>query len=1054
MFQIQTKSSLKTALLLGAATASVGSFATAASAQEQSVETVVVTGSRIPQVGLYSSSPVTAVNQAEIKNEGTVGVETLLNNLPSVFADFTQSASNGATGQATVDLRGLGADRTLVLVNGSRLMPSDPANPVADLNQVPAALVDHVEVQTGGASAVYGSDAEAGVVNFIMRKDFEGVEVDGQYSVNNAANGSKYLEGLQDQFGFPHAPHDWWGGATTDLSLIIGANTPDGKGNITAYLSYRDIQKVLESNRDFSACSISVKKVADIHVCAGSANYNSWISVDDEYAYFYGGATEANTNYFLFQQGNGTPGSGNFVPFNGSGNQRFNYGALNYLQRPDERYTGGFFAHYQVNPLLEVYSDFMFSDDHTLAQIAPSGAFLGNYLSFNCDNPLMTDSERHDLCGHNALGVDDAGNPNCTPVGDTGNCNLQTGFANVSIGRRDLEGGNRIDDLRHTAYRMKIGARGDLGSGWSYDVYGQYGITLYSENYQNEWSKQRVANALNVDPTTGECVSAENGQDPNCVPLDIFNGFNPTDPNFAQALAYVKAQGFKSGWTKEQVVSGALTGDLGEYGIKAPWAKDAVAVAFGGEYRRESVMLDTSRDFQTGDLYGQGAKTLPIPGSGYDVEEGFAEVRVPLIQGMPFAEDLTVNGGYRYSSYNLQGTVSSYKYGAEWQPIDDFRLRGSYQHAVRAPNINELFAPQNVALYGGNDPCASPAAAAGGSDPTLRANCLSGGGFTGEGGAAVNNPGSGALSCTASQCNAQFSGNPFLRPEQSNTVSLGVVLTPTFLEGFTATIDYFDIKIKDYLSAINPNAITGACYSDGATAATQAIACALIHRDARGTIHSNDTPGEGFVDATVRNEGSLETSGVDFEANYNIGLDTMGVSGAGGLSFNFVGTLLDSLKLTPIAGADFIAYDCKGYFGLLCGTPSPEWRHKLRVTWTSPWDFDVSVNWRHMSGVSLDINNPHVILFAGQCGTNGSPCPDLADAHIAAYDYFDLSSSWNISQGLQLRVGVDNVFDKSPPVLDSNTAGVSAPPFGNGNTFPGVYDSLGRTVFVGVTAKY
>ena len=256
MFQIQSKSSLKTALLLGAATASAMSLSTMARAQE-SVETVVVTGSRIPQVGLYSSSPVTAVSNQEIKYEGTTNVETLLNNLPGVFADFTETASNGATGQATVDLRGLGSVRTLVLVDGTRLMPSDPANPVADLNQVPAALVDHVEVQTGGASAVYGSDALAGVVNFIMRKDFEGVEVDAQYSVNNAGNGDSELESLQDAAGFPHAPTDWWGGATTDSTLIIGTNTADGKGNVTAYVGYRNIQPVLESKRDFSACSIS-----------------------------------------------------------------------------------------------------------------------------------------------------------------------------------------------------------------------------------------------------------------------------------------------------------------------------------------------------------------------------------------------------------------------------------------------------------------------------------------------------------------------------------------------------------------------------------------------------------------------------------------------------------------------------------------------------------------------------------------------------------------------------------------------------------------------------
>ncbi len=410
MFQIQSKSSLKTALLLGAATASAMSLSSAAMAQQAPVETVVVTGSRIPQVGLYSSSPVTAVNQTEMKLQGTTSVETLLNNLPGVMADFTQTASNGATGQATVDLRGLGSSRTLVLIDGKRLMPSDPSNPVADLNQVPASMVDHVEVLTGGASAVYGSDAEGGVVNFIMRKDFEGIEVDGQYSINNADNngqshGVPYSSLVADD-GFAAAPKDWWGGATTEANLLMGVNTADGKGNITGYLGYRDIQAMLESARDFSACSLTTNfgflfrsnpgNRTDLY-CSGSSNYNRWLSWDDllngQPGQFFGGQT-------------------NWVPYHGSDpSMKFNYGPLNYLQRPDVRYDGGFFGHYQVSPMLDVYSNFMFADDHTLAQIAPSGAFLASgpahfpgtvspgYVQVNCDNPLMTAQQNQLLCG-------------------------------------------------------------------------------------------------------------------------------------------------------------------------------------------------------------------------------------------------------------------------------------------------------------------------------------------------------------------------------------------------------------------------------------------------------------------------------------------------------------------------------------------------------------------------------------------------------------------------------------------------------------------------------
>jgi len=1041
VFQIQSKSSLKTALLLGAATASAMSLSTMARAQEQ-VETVVVTGSRIPQVGLYSSSPVTAVSNQEIKYEGTTNVETLLNNLPGVFADFTQTASNGATGQATVDLRGLGAARTLVLVDGTRLMPSDPANPVADLNQVPAALVDHVEVQTGGASAVYGSDALAGVVNFIMRKDFEGVEVDAQYSVNNSANDDDHLAQLQKNAGFPTAPRDWWGGATTDSTLIIGTNTADGKGNVTAYIGYRNIQPVLEAKRDFSACSISTDlnthhATFGQHICAGSSNYNRWFSLDDLYAY-YGSVDWGNpipSHYDFFQHGTGSAGTGTFDPYTGAPSQKFNYGALNYLQRPDTRYTGGFFAHYTINPAVEVYSDFMFSDDHTLAQIAPSGAFLGTgaqagNVFVNCNNPLMTAQEAAALCSYDAidvaLGTDPNGPPTCIPDGSTGNCNLTPGQSLLEIGRRDVEGGNRIDDLRHTAYRMKVGLRGDIGHGWTYDVYGQYGTTLYAENYSNEWSVQRLQNALQVNPD-GNCVVADLGIDPTCVPLDIFNGIgsatNVAPGQQVSGLNYVKAQGFKSGTTEERVISGAVTGDLGEWGVQSPWAKAPVQISVGAEYRSESLQLQTSRDFQINDLYGQGGATLPVPKSGFDVEEGFTEVRIPLVQDAPIAKDITLNAGYRYSSYSSSDSVSSYKYGIDWQIVDDFRLRGSSQHATRAPNVLESFTPLNVSLVGGQDLCADD------SDPIVVANCISGGGFAG---AQVANPGAPQLTCPASQCDHQTGGNPLLTPESSDTWSVGVVLTPTFLEGFTATVDYFDIKVHHYISTFAFATVEDGCYGDNSTAATQAFFCPMIHRNAQDQIW-----GTGFADAQELNLKSLATSGVDFEANYNSDLADWGMTDSGSLSINLIGTWLDKLTTTE---SNFSApIECKGVYGPTCGTPSPSWRHKMRVTWTSPWDFALSLDWRHLGSAKVE--------DGVNLGTdaNGNPIPDVADGHIAAYDYFDLSANWTLHTGIELRAGVDNLFDKSPPVLDSNTFPVSGPPFGNGNTFPGVYDSLGRT---------
>jgi iron complex outermembrane recepter protein len=1024
------KRSLRSALLLGAASVAAVSLSLPASAQDQSTETVVVTGSRIPQQGLYAPSPVTAVGQQEMKFEGTTGVETLLNNLPSVFADQTSGVSNAATGTATVNLRGLGAVRNLVLVNGTRLMPGDPKAPAADLNQVPAALVDHVEVLTGGASAVYGSDALAGVVNFVMRKDFEGIEVDGQYGVAEADNTNNYYRGLVSAANFQQSKEGIWDGANETGSLILGANTDNGKGNVTAYVAYQNTEAVLAGARDFAACTIGGTAQ---HACAGSSNFARFYSFDDSAATYApvgtpgGGPT---TPYDFFNQGTDKPGSGSFVPYTGANNQHFNYGALNYLQRPDNRYSGGFFAHYEVNKELDVYSSFMFMDDHTLAQIAPSGLFLGTgaisgaFVQINCTNPLLSATEATQLCGQNAQAGEfvtskgAAGNPACVPVGSTGNCNLTDGQALLEVGRRDIEGGNRIDDLRHTAYRINIGARGDLGDGWNYDVYAQYGLSLLTENYQNEFSVSRVQNALEVDPATGKCFSAEpNAQgivaDAKCVPLNIFDGIGSISPAMLQ---YVGASGFQEGYTEEQIISGNLTGDLGAYGIQSPWAKSPVAVSFGSEYRAEYLQNLTDREFATNDLYGQGGATLPQPRAGFNVVEGFTEVKIPIVQEKPFVEDFSFNGGYRYSSYSTAGAVSAYKYGLQYQPIDDFTLRASYERAVRAPNVLESFSPNNVVLFTGQDPCATSTAG----------QC-----------AAVPHAGGAALVCPASQCDQLTGGNANLRPEIGDTRTIGVVFTPTFLDGFTATVDYFNIDVSSAISSVSPNVTLGECYGANATAATEAFFCPLVHRNVAGQIY-----GGGFVSATNENTGFIHTKGWDVEANYNFSFDDMAMtSGMGSLQFAFVGTYLQSFAVEPLPGLG--SYDCAGLFGLTCGVPLPKWRHRLRVTWTTPWDVDFSANWRYLSGVSLDSNTSNPLLTSGT--------HDIADATINDFWYLDLSADWNVRTGVDLHAGVNNVFDRLPPTLTTNALPAAV---GNDNTFPGTYDSLGRTFFIGATIKY
>jgi iron complex outermembrane receptor protein len=1055
------KRSLRAALLLGAASATALSLSLPVLAQDEGTETVIVTGSRIPQTGLYSASPVTAVSQQEMKFEGTTDVANLLNNLPAAFGDQSSGVSNGSTGTATVDLRDLGCKRTLVLVDGTRLMPGDPNNDeafnnCADLNVIPAALVDHVEVLTGGASAVYGSDALAGVVNFIMRKDFEGIELDGTYSTAEADNNvSEWRNQTQinvdaGAYGFAQSPEGIVNGENEDATLLVGTNTANDKGNITAYLGYRNVAPVLEASRDYSECTIASSGPGA--TCSGSSNYNRWISIDNGVA---GGFSSAKVPWDYFETGTGKPGSGKFTTFNDSaGTQHFNYGAYNYLQRPDTRYTGGYYAHYEVNKELDIYSNFMFSDDHTVAQIAQSGLFLGSgtFTSgtqlVNCSNPLMTAQENAQLCGQTSTAQ-------MTVNGRTfysGAGNLVPGQAELEIGRRDIEGGDRRDDLRHTAYRMNIGAKGDLGGGWTYDVYAQEGLSLYSENYTGEFSKARVQNALEVDPATGQCYAAETGigntapSAPGCVPLDIFNGIGSIN-NIPNALNYVSADGLKEGWTQEKVVSGSLTGDLGEWGGQSPWAKSPIGVSVGSEYRQEQLELTTDQEFSTNDLYGQGSATLSIPTSGYSVVEGFTEVQIPLVQDKPLFEDLSFNGGYRYSSYSIAGATSTYKYGLEWQPIDDFRIRSSAQRSVRAPNVQELFAPENEILFSGNDPCAA----------IKTGKC-----------AGVPNAGTALLSCPATQCDQTVSGNQMLKPETSDTRSIGLVFTPSFFDGFTATVDWFDIKVNDYINTLPPQEILDECYTSG-NAAAEAYYCPMVVRNGNGQVY-----GSGFVSTPTLNTGYLSTSGVDFEVNYQTSGDDWGHPGWGSLSANLVGTWLDTFMTEPVpinpqteAAGVVQPFNCAGLYGQTCGEPAPKWRHKLRVTWASPWDVDLSFQWRYVGAIAYDADTTNPLLGGN---TNTTTCPsgrvinggpfnpdsgvlggDCWDARVSSYSYFDLAGDWHIREGVDIHGGVNNIVGTEPPVI-----GLSAltAVFGNGNTFPGTYDTLGRFFFVGATIKY
>jgi iron complex outermembrane receptor protein len=612
---------LATTIICGAAMA----MAAPAFAQDSApVQEVVVTGSRIPQPNLTAISPITAVSSAEIKLEGTTRVEDLLNNLPQVFAAQGSTVSNGSNGTATVDLRGLGADRTLVLIDGKRVVPGDPSDPAVDLNFIPAQLIDRVEVDTGGASAVYGSDAIAGVVNFIMKKNFTGVQLDAQYSFYQHDNDDSGIEALTKASGYATPTGGITDGYQTSVSAIVGVNSPDGKGNMEAYATYRSADAVLEADRDYTACTLGDS--TGVFACGGSS------TTSPPRLYLVQGApgaTGVNGNsYTTVGQGAGTT----LRAYNGA-TDAFNYGPYNYLQRPDTRYTFGAMGHYEINPMADVYTQLMFMDDDSTAQIAPGGIFYGTNFTVPCNNPYLTAAEISTFCG--------------------GSTSAATSFT-LRPGKRNVEGGGRQSEFRHEDYRLQIGMKGQLDKVWSYDTYIQYATSVENEGTLNYFSSSRIQTAL----SPALCAAATG-----CVLYNLFQGGGSTVT--PAQLNYIQVPGYTGGQTVEQVANFSLTGQLGEYGWRSPFAEDGIGVALGTEYRREFVSTFADAETQAGDLSGSGGASLPISGA-FDVYELFAEARAPLVQNKPFADSVNLDLAYRYSDYSNAGVTDTYAALLDW----------------------------------------------------------------------------------------------------------------------------------------------------------------------------------------------------------------------------------------------------------------------------------------------------------------------------------------------------------------------------------------------------
>jgi len=968
---------------------------------------VVVTGSRIAVPNELSISPVTFVSSVDIQERGVTRVEDLLNELPQVFASQGSAASNAADGTANVNLRGLNAKRTLVLVNGFRLGPGDPTSgtggSASDINMIPDALIDSIEVLTGGASSVYGADAVAGVVNFKLNDHFEGVKV--------VANGGIYQHDNRDTQGvetalndfntstgndFGAAPGSVWAGAQQEITVIAGLNSPDGNGNVTAYLGYRNVLSVLQSKYSVSACTFGSGYVAGSYNTGGKF-------------YCSGSSTSYPGRFYNPVNGDDDtigPG-GSLIPF--SDKYRYNYGPLNYFQRPDERYTGGAFLHYEFNEHATVYMTSMFMNDHSLAQIAPSGAFFGVF-TLPCSNPLLSAAELSAWCGGSTTG--------------------DAGGGNMIIGRRDVEGGNRVTDLTHADWHEVLGVKGKIDDAWNYDTSFQYSIVNLISTKDNYFSITKLNNAFNIGgtaaaPTCNVAAVPGVGGAP-CVPYNIFTlgGVTPA------ALAYLHVPGIETGNITQTVADTNFTGDLGKYGIQIPTASEGLKVNVGYEYRDVKLSTNPDIELQEGDLSGGGGPLPPVSG-GILSQEGFIEAHLPVIEDMPFVKTLDVDSGYRYSSYSTGFKTNTYKFGVEFTPIQDVRLRGSFARAVRAPNVVELYAAQSVGLEGTLDPCAGPSPA------YSEAACAR----TGVSAAQYGH----ILANSAAQYNALTGGNPGLQPETALTTSFGIGLTPSFVPNLRAQFDWFDIRVENVIQTVGENTILLDCVQSG-------LFCGDVHRDAIGSLWLSNN---GYVVDALANVGKLETRGVDVDIAYAYDIGAFGK-----LHTSVVGTYVDKYEVTPIAIDGATAYNCAGYYGPSCsdfnsgaGTPVFHWRSTVRETWQTPWSgLDVTLAWRYFSPVKLEYLSPNTNLAAGNGGTIANGGISNTDAFISSYSYFDITAAVKLMDKVTLRVGCNNILDKDPPVIGATD--LPAPPIGNGNTMPQVYDTLGRYVFGEITAQF
>ena len=969
---------------------------------DSDVEEVVVTGSRIIDPNVISSSQIAVVDGQDIIDAGITRVEDFLNDMPQVSPGQSITNSNGSNGTATVNLRNMGCARTLVLMNGRRMVPGTTGGgSCADLNTIPTLLLKRVEVLTGGASSVYGSDAVAGVVNFVLDDEFVGFKAAYSHGFYNHENDNSKLQKLQASYGYENAPSDVQTGDTGKFSMAFGGDIDGGKGHVSAFFEHTDTKPMLQGEFDISACALS----GGTGRCGGSSTIPPGRWAD------FGGYTGAGftnidpsvTRLDLKVEGN------NFVPRDG---QTYNYNPTNFFQRPDDRINMGFFGKYEITDNAEVYLDFTSMKSESNAQIAYSGTF-GNITHLPCYNGLLS-AQQYKVACHDWIGMGGSHAPNFA-TGAEALSYINGLDAAVAAGtivdyraplyslKRNVEGNPRQGIQTYKSYNTTLGLRGDINDDWSYDIYYQNSDVNYANEYRNDLSVIAINRAVNVVNVAGvpTCVAKLQGIDANCVPYNLFQGGLPGDAGIQgvidggqTAQDYLAKSTFINGDGKQKILSGYVAGDTG---FTIPGAPSSVSLVIGFETKEFAADFRPDTATKMGDRSGSGGATLPIGGM-YDVDEFFMEV------GIPVTNDLSVDAGFRSAEYSTGSETDSTKIGAYWTVNDNVSLRASFQTAQRHASISELYSAVSDGLVDlDNDPCSIQQN--GSAATATQAQCAN----TGLAASLYNTD----LNSPADQYNIKGGGNPKVAPEESESITIGAVITPESIPGLTLTVDYFDITVEDGIGTVSAKTALDKCISTGT-----AQYCGLINRmPGTGSLWLSG----GYISQQLTNIGEETTTGVDVIFDYD--MDTA----YGPLTIQGVTTMLDTADIIEIPGSKAIS--CAGNWGGSCGkNPQPEVSGKYKATLTTEYDMDLSLGLRYL-GETTDLNSNKI--------------------DFDARTYVDVSAKYSATDNLMVTFGINNLFDDEPGYTsDAGTAP------GNGNTFPGYFDAFGQYIFLNLTLQY